>query len=250
MRSRLLVQYCGCILLGFWIATASMAAGCQDSEPQAEAGASGNSPTSPLAGQKPGRTRFDPQSTSDRHEASRWERLRDAISPFRARKPREDTGPEVERKRWLMGRDIRYAPTVDADSSRAIDAKIDFSVSKAAYADEQQPSTATSLPGMPSVHALPPAASGPTGGYPGQTAGLPSPNPPGMNASGIPPVAAEATEPSLATLPAALEPEPYNLCKRWLRGYPTLVDWFPKHLGPPRQTTIGESGAGRHRSRR
>ena len=33
-----------------------------------------------------------------------------------------------------------------------------------------------------------------------------------------------------------LEPEPYGLCKRWLRGYPTLVEWFPKHLGPPRKS--------------
>jgi hypothetical protein len=29
--------------------------------------------------------------------------------------------------------------------------------------------------------------------------------------------------------------EPYGFVKRFLRGYPTLVQWFPNHLGPPRE---------------
>ncbi len=32
------------------------------------------------------------------------------------------------------------------------------------------------------------------------------------------------------------EQEPYGLCKRFLRGYPTLVLWFPRHLGPLRES--------------
>ena len=32
------------------------------------------------------------------------------------------------------------------------------------------------------------------------------------------------------------EQEPYGLGKRFLRGYPTLVLWFPRLLGPPRES--------------
>src|SRR5262249_47458533 len=34
-----------------------------------------------------------------------------------------------------------------------------------------------------------------------------------------------------------------RLFKRYLRGYPTLVEWFPKHLGPPRKSTTEETSA-------
>ncbi len=34
------------------------------------------------------------------------------------------------------------------------------------------------------------------------------------------------------------EREPYGLGKRFLRGYPVLVQWFPELLGPPRQSDL------------
>ena len=34
------------------------------------------------------------------------------------------------------------------------------------------------------------------------------------------------------------EREPYGLGKRFLRGYPTLVLWFPRLLGPPRESDM------------
>jgi Putative beta-barrel porin-2, OmpL-like. bbp2 len=34
---------------------------------------------------------------------------------------------------------------------------------------------------------------------------------------------------------AQSQQEPYGLCKRFLRGYPRLVLWFPNYLGPPRE---------------
>ena len=44
------------------------------------------------------------------------------------------------------------------------------------------------------------------------------------------------------------EQEPYGLPKRFLRGYPTLVLWFPNHLGPLRESDVtsreGEFRAG------
>ena len=43
------------------------------------------------------------------------------------------------------------------------------------------------------------------------------------------------TEPSVAEATTESQREPYGLCKRFLRGYPILGDWFPKCLGPPRE---------------
>ncbi|MGO9916554.1 MAG: hypothetical protein ACLQIB_17895, partial [Isosphaeraceae bacterium] len=48
------------------------------------------------------------------------------------------------------------------------------------------------------------------------------------------------------------EKEPYSFCKRFFRGYDCLVEWFPKHLGPPREsasddtetTSSGETAGG------
>jgi len=48
------------------------------------------------------------------------------------------------------------------------------------------------------------------------------------------------------------EKEPYTFCKRFFRGYDCLVEWFPKHLGPPREkasddketTSSGETAGG------
>ena len=34
------------------------------------------------------------------------------------------------------------------------------------------------------------------------------------------------------------EREPYGLGKRFLRGYPTLVLWFPRYLGTPRESDM------------
>jgi Putative beta-barrel porin-2, OmpL-like. bbp2 len=42
------------------------------------------------------------------------------------------------------------------------------------------------------------------------------------------------------------EQEPYSFCKRFFRGYPTLVAWFPKYLGPPRKSTPDPPGPESH----
>ncbi len=67
---------------------------------------------------------------------------------------------------------------------------------------------------------------------------LPSADQPGTPEAGGAPI-----EPIIAALstPTESEREPYNLCKRFLRGYPFLVDWFPKHLGPPRKSASDDS---------
>jgi hypothetical protein len=56
---------------------------------------------------------------------------------------------------------------------------------------------------------------------------------------------------SQSSLPSAAdevvyEKEPYSLCKRFFRGYPRLVEWFPKYLGPPRESTPDPPGPESH----
>jgi hypothetical protein len=51
-----------------------------------------------------------------------------------------------------------------------------------------------------------------------------------------------AAESAMSTLAAQTGREPYSFCIRFLRGYPTLVSWFPNTLGPPREYVPGERG--------
>jgi len=46
---------------------------------------------------------------------------------------------------------------------------------------------------------------------------------------------AAVPEPSVAEVTTGSQREPYGLGKRFLRGYPRLVLWFPRLLGPPRE---------------
>jgi hypothetical protein len=47
------------------------------------------------------------------------------------------------------------------------------------------------------------------------------------------------TENVAAEMSGERKREPYGFVKRFLRGYPTLVSWFPEHLGPPREPPPG-----------
>jgi Putative beta-barrel porin-2, OmpL-like. bbp2 len=180
------------------------------------------------------------ESSPARPEPSRWERFRDAISPFRQKKAQSEPLKEEDRKRWLMGRKIQYAPEKEPNYVDGDDVKPDLSVLRASYDLQQESRPATSLPTMPSPDSLPPALPDNAGNVMAgatNTGSAPVAPPsmlPATDQPAIPPSAPEATEPSTASLPPALTPEPYSLMKRWVRGYPTLVEWFPKHLGPPR----------------
>ncbi len=191
---------------------------------------------------------------------SRWERFRNSLSPFRPKdkstdaarpaqngsivpKPESNPSREDDRRRWLIGRNVQYEPERDDGTTETERAKVDRRVSQAAYEAEQVPSQ----PALPSVEALPPSMPD----YSGFVAGAPNPDDPAPGQMAIPPspslpqtdptgTAANSGNPVAqaeeAALPGGIQSEPYGLCKRWLRGYPTLVDWFPKHLGPPRKT--------------
>jgi hypothetical protein len=59
----------------------------------------------------------------------------------------------------------------------------------------------------------------------------------------------DASTDSLASAAAEdgyYEKEPYGFCKRFFRGYNCLVEWFPKHLGPPRESKPDPPGPDSH----
>jgi Putative beta-barrel porin-2, OmpL-like. bbp2 len=137
-----------------------------------------------------------------------------------------------------MGRDVRYAPGEENESFSPFERKEDPAVSRAAYSAPQDT--------LPS----PPLPSGSLGiandgmGAAATVTGEPQPGDVPLSLAPLPgpidqPVAADtndtANEPLAPGMPAPGEREPYSLCKRFLRGYPRLVLWFPNYLGPPRE---------------
>ena len=180
--------------------------------------------------------------------------------------------PVETRRRSLLGREVLYAPRQPDDPSGPSDPTVDRSVSPAAYEAVQDQKQSTAVGGSASSLAPPgessPGHKGngqdrldlpvpsnllplPPSDEPGRLSGgqeapdaprsrtpmLPSPTVPSSDQPGTSERSAAAPEPSHGTPSAGDEKEPYSFCKRFLRGYPTLVDWFPDHLGLPRKTT-------------
>ena len=235
-------------------------AGSWEREPSESPENTTDRPTVTQQAQRLSGTDSTDRSASVKRSPSRWERFRNSLSPFRPKVkntetanparneaiiPKPDSNPtrEDDRRRWLIGRNIQFEPERDPGTTETERAKTDRRVSQAAYEAEQVPSQST----LPSLDALPPSMPDSSGfvpgalnsdnSAPGQMATPPSPSLPQADPGGIAansgnPIA-EAEE---AALPGGMGPEPYGLCKRWMRGYPTLVEWFPKHLGPPRKS--------------
>jgi hypothetical protein len=76
---------------------------------------------------------------------------------------------------------------------------------------------------------------------PDETSASPSTTPPSADQPETSKADGATGESSETTPSTESEREPYSLCKRWLRGYPFLVDWFPNYLGPPRKSASAES---------
>ncbi len=157
-----------------------------------------------------------------------------------------------------MGRDIRYAPGRDPDSPKDADPAEDPAVTRAGYETVQPPQRTAAAASVanpvgntqvPPLDPLPSLAPGDpanfpivpnsAGGFAGQNATAPSPLMPGMDQPIDSDTNGAANGTSLAPLAAQSEQEPYGFCKRFFRGYPTLILWFPKHLGPPRKPSPG-----------
>src|SRR5262249_52467289 len=86
------------------------------------------------------------------------------------------------------------------------------------------------------LEALPP---NPTISSPDQAATLPSPPLPSTDQPGSSEPNGATTEPLVDAVSAEIDQEPYCFCKRFLRGYSTLVQWFPGCLGPLRTSGMG-----------
>ena len=182
--------------------------------------------------------------------------------------------PVETRRRSLLGREVLYAPCSADDLSGPSDPTVDRSVSPAAdeAVQDQKQSTAVgrsrfelgsageSSPGHKGngqdpnsrlagpfefVAVAPIGRAGPTptaarrppmhleaGRRCSPSLMVPSSDQPGTSER-----SAAEPEPSHGTPSAGDEKEPYIFCKRFLCRYPTLVDWFPDHLGLPPKTT-------------
>ena len=153
---------------------------------------------------------------------------------------------EERRTRWLVERDIKFAPGAAADDDRVgpWEPKSDSALSAATYAEPETP-----IPASPRSTASPGAGPGtgidrPAGvqgpqDVPQTVDSLPPPLPDPSEQPSWPEALEMVTENVAAEEASKNQREPYGFCKRFFRGYPTLVSWFPKHLGPPREPSPG-----------
>jgi hypothetical protein len=171
-----------------------------------------------------------------RSEASRWERFRDSVGRFRSRRDPESSSGQ-DKRRSLLGEKVKYAPGEGAEFPEFSPMKADTSVSPTKREIPQEvapppfvPSNGAGTQRLP-VHAG--SGDDPASAVPPLDP-LPTPTPEQPGSFGVGETEAEA---ALADTSAPQsEQEPYGLGKRFLRGYPTLVLWFPTLLGPPRES--------------
>jgi hypothetical protein len=168
---------------------------------------------------------------------------------------------------------VRFAPGVDPDSPVAGPAQGDPALARAACQPAQDPgpkgaATASRSSGAlaarpaagpgaaqerlgpsPFAGPQPPAAPG-SSDQPDALSDLPplpAPQPSTILSPEVPladqPAASDAVaaaaESSVAANSNGSQREPYGFCKRFFRGYPTMLQWFPEHLGPPRLPSPG-----------
>ena len=134
MTDRSDASRCVGLLLVFCLVTTTAAARSYEDEPLDDRNTTADGSRGSAAGQK---TRREPgtEETTPARGGTRWERFRESIWPFRTKRPeRHSARPlrEEPRTRWLVGRDIRYAPGADPDSSRPSDLNADPALAKAA----------------------------------------------------------------------------------------------------------------------
>jgi Putative beta-barrel porin-2, OmpL-like. bbp2 len=233
------------LLLAFGLVISCASAKAQESEPPIERRAQDETSASSRRTQNTKQGKKTVESTPP--AVTRWDRFRESVWPFRARPKPEHSPPREERRtRWLVERDIKFAPGAAGEDDRVgpWEPKRDSTVSPATYAEPETPipassrstSSASASPGAGIVR--PRGVQGPQD-VPQPADSLPPPLPDGSEQ----PSGAEAldmvTENVAAEEASKNQREPYGFCKRFLRGYPTLVSWFPEHLGPPREPTPG-----------
>jgi hypothetical protein len=259
MTNRLYAARCSRLILAFCLVTTAVAQSQEQETPEeqrrtADRQSSSQGPQSTLQPRKTGASVLTPG------RLSRWERLRNAAWPFQARRP-DTTEEPAPRRRWLLGRDVRYAPGQDPDAPQPSQAMADPAVSLAASeamedskrssaSSASAPSLATGVVGVtdsiasqegprgpsPSLDALPPSAPGnPADRFgvpdsaavsPNPAAPLPPPTPPSDDHPGTSGTNGAASEPS--ETPLTDEEEMHlHLVKRFFRWWPRTIEWRP-----------------------
>jgi len=143
-----------------------------------------------------------------------------------------------------MGRDVKYAPGKSPDDAQSPDETADPGVSVAGDAAVEKSGRRTErMP--PAAGVVQTAASLIDRAGVGQDPGdlppaidpLPTPTPgsPAAPESSYPGSPVTELADSMGDSTPESQQEPYGFCKRFLRGYPRLVLWFPRYLGPPRE---------------
>ncbi len=234
------------------------------------------------AGHRERQRSADDDVTPATQKANRWQRFKNGIWPFRpkgehvnandasgskasgfgqgsaeAKVPPADDGsqntkskakatpaPEERRVRWLLGRDVKFAPGEDTEDDHfgPWAPQEDSAVSPAEFSAPQDKTPLPDLPPIP-PGSIPGAQDIRDGFVNGQiprdspTSFDPQqPTTPDRADQPLTPEAIDAATQNLATEDSAQsQREPYGFCKRFLRGYPRLVLWFPNYLGPPRK---------------
>jgi hypothetical protein len=195
-----------------------------------------------------------------------------AAAEARAQKSGSDDewGPTLSRNSSIPLRGVQRRESATSDESPPADPKpsrrervrngiwpfkqkrqTDQSVQRASSAATQHPAELPSLPPLPQSAPTTSASgisSNPGVPNPNQTpvlpdATLPSPDQPQTSDTDQPP---SEDSSSSAASDVEYEKEPYNFCKRFFRGYGCLVEWFPKHLGPPRKSNPDPPGPDSH----
>ena len=177
-------------------------------------------------------TRNAPQGNGQRSADAR-NRAEEASVRGTRPTPEPSPGREENRARWLLGRDVKYASgeEEEGDSFGPWEKKADPSVSQAEY-ESLQDSMPT--PRLPAIAPADERVEVPVGD--GQDLRdllpaldpLPTPTPGSTYQPGIPEAMGGMPGPVDAEEIVETQPEPYCLGKRFLRGYPRLLLWFPK----------------------
>jgi hypothetical protein len=151
-----------------------------------------------------------------------------------------DANPIPDKRRSLLSEKVNYEAGEAPEFAEFSPMAVDSSVSHVRHEEAQVPPPPVPQPPFPTsgmrAQALPPAAgdgdNAATGVPPLDPLPTPTPEQPGLYGEGE----TEMEEALAESTAGESEREPYSLPKRFFRGYPTLVLWFPRHLGPMRES--------------
>ena len=240
-------------MAAFCLAVTVSAARAQDVEPLTRSESTTDHATTALGGKQTLPPPRGGEATPPARDPSRWDRLSGSLRRIRSKtNTKSSSGPGEEAVTTRREGQVRVRPGAEFPEFSPMET--DSSVSPTKHEVTQEAPPPVTLPpfremarrrrdfpvpraaGIDSASVVPPLDP------------LPTPTAEQPGEYGIGEAAAEAALADSTT--GQSEREPYGLGKRFLRGYPTLVLWFPRHLGPPRESDSAarERGISRRRT--